>query len=63
MELLADEEAGDDIYLVDSKAMDPPPKWAWDLGTLDVVFNVQSAPCWIFRWMQRLMLGIRWRKL
>lgn len=40
------------------------PTWEWRLAErADVVFRVNSAPNWFHRHMQRLFLGIIWKRL
>jgi hypothetical protein len=42
----------------------PKYTWSWKLhGDSCTQFSDTSAPCWFHRQMQRLILGIHWRKL
>ena len=42
----------------------PKYTWYWKLhGDSNTQFSNTSAPCWFHRQMQRLILGIHWRKL
>jgi len=42
----------------------PNPQWRWLLSESDeVIFHAVSAPNIFHRWMQRLLLGIRWTRL
>jgi len=40
----------------------PPNIWMWDLGADGITFHVPVAPNRIHRLMQRVVLGIRWRR-
>mgnify|MGYP001604304113 CR=1 FL=1 len=42
----------------------PPARWAFTLdATWAVQFNVPQAPAHFYRVLQRLFLGIRWKRL
>lgn len=52
----------DPQYLI---APPPPPKWEWCFGGEwhSFTVRVQAAPNRFCRWMQRVCLGIHWRRI
>lgn len=41
----------------------PKAKWSWTIDAWAVTFNVPTAPNIIHRAMQKIILGIQWRKI
>ena len=42
----------------------PPPKWSFCLEPDgNILFNVASAPNFIHRFLQRIILGVRWKRI
>ena len=53
------------VYIQTNDFIFPPPaRWAFTLdATWAVQFNVPQAPAHFYRVLQRLFLGIRWKRL
>jgi hypothetical protein len=42
------------------------PEYLWEMsftGSFGVTFSLPSAPCFAHRWAQRILLGIRYRRV
>jgi len=57
----------DNKYIVENNAFMRVPKYTWQWCFNDrwdgIIVNVEKPVCWFHRVMQRLILGIHWRKI